>query len=307
MSDHEKILVSVGIPAYNRPDKLERTLKTIIHQTYTDLEIIISVDYSEKSDVIEKIVQSYMKDDPRIHFYRHSNRIGMIENFGFVLKTATGKYFMWSSDDDEWSPKFIESTLACLENDSNSKMAFSNMVSIDAFGNVIRYYLDYARFTEKNKLKNLMRFVFEPEVLGKANLMYSLFERKFCTNIWTKIYGDRNFSWGADNGLALCALLQTNVLIVDDVLFFKRLSRPEDSVDDVRPIKIVPFFGVFPFAESLSYTCNIIRACKGTCYWPLVFCCMLVRMPHSLLISMMKTLLLALKIYVPIEADNAGI
>ena len=51
-------LVSVGIPTFNRPMTLYRTLECIICQTYKNLEIIISDNYSpgdETDNVVKKI------------------------------------------------------------------------------------------------------------------------------------------------------------------------------------------------------------------------------------------------------------
>jgi len=298
-------LVSVGIPCYNRPEGLRRTLECITGQTYTNLEIIVSDNCSPNPEV-ERVGREFAEKDPRVKYVRQSDNLGALPNFHYVLRTANGKYFMWGSDDDEWSPNFIEATYSCLEKNPDSNMAFTNIVSVDTFGNTIRNYPGWLRFTKEKKFKLLIRFVFEPEILGKANLMYSLFERNFCINVWNCFFDDRDFTWGADNGFVLCALMQTHFSSVEDILLLKRLLRSDDSVDIVRPLKIIPFFGVFPFLESLDYTCTIVRACKQTPYWPLVFICMIFRIPHSLMVSMAKTILCTLKIYNPIEADNAG-
>ena len=48
-------LVTVGIPTYNRPEGLERTLACITQQTYPNLEIIISDNCSPGPEVGEVI------------------------------------------------------------------------------------------------------------------------------------------------------------------------------------------------------------------------------------------------------------
>jgi glycosyltransferase involved in cell wall biosynthesis len=70
-------LVSVGIPTYNRPEGLRRTIEGIRHQTHTNLEIIVS-DNCTPGDEIQKIMTEYLKKDSRIQFYRQ------VENRGFV-------------------------------------------------------------------------------------------------------------------------------------------------------------------------------------------------------------------------------
>ena len=107
---NEQPLVSVGIPAYNRPDGLGRTLECITHQIYTNLEIIVS-DNCSPNPKVEQVVKSFMADDPRIQYFRQPENKGAFFNFYFVLEQASGEFFMWAADDDQWQPDFIEKLL----------------------------------------------------------------------------------------------------------------------------------------------------------------------------------------------------
>lgn len=94
-------LVSVGIPTYNRPDGLRRTLECVTSQTYTNLEIIVSDNCSTIPEV-QTIVESFAKNDSRIVYIRQDVNIGAGKNFTFVLNRASAGYFIWAADDDEW-------------------------------------------------------------------------------------------------------------------------------------------------------------------------------------------------------------
>ncbi|MBU4370171.1 glycosyltransferase [Patescibacteria group bacterium] len=50
MNNNNQQLVSVGIPTYNRPESLRRTLECITSQTYKNLEIIISDNCSPNQE-----------------------------------------------------------------------------------------------------------------------------------------------------------------------------------------------------------------------------------------------------------------
>ena len=54
-------LVSVGIPTFNRPEGLRRTLRLICNQTYRNLEILVSDNASPRSET-QKIVQGFAAD-----------------------------------------------------------------------------------------------------------------------------------------------------------------------------------------------------------------------------------------------------
>ncbi len=105
-------LVSVGIPTYNRPEGLERTLRCITSQTHINLEIIVS-DNGSPGNSTDRIVRRLMAGDDRIVYFKQDRNQGAWFNFRFVLQQATGVYFMWAADDDEWDPRFVET---CLKN-----------------------------------------------------------------------------------------------------------------------------------------------------------------------------------------------
>ena len=104
---NETPLISVGIPTYNRPEGLERTLQQITNQTYKNLEIIVSNNASEDHRV-QEVINRYQSVDSRIISFLQKKNIGIGKNFKFVLKNASGEFFMWAADDDEWHPFFIE-------------------------------------------------------------------------------------------------------------------------------------------------------------------------------------------------------
>ena len=52
------------------------------------------------------------KRDQRVRYFRQPKNIGWHNNFKFVLGQATGEFFMWAADDDEWNRQFIERCLA---------------------------------------------------------------------------------------------------------------------------------------------------------------------------------------------------
>lgn len=100
-------LVSVGIPTYNRPDGLKRTLECITGQTYKNLEIIVSDNCSPGRET-DEVVREFMARDDRILYFRQDTNMGPSFNFQFVLEKARGEYFMWAADDDDRTIEHIE-------------------------------------------------------------------------------------------------------------------------------------------------------------------------------------------------------
>src|SRR6185437_16169208 len=77
-------LVSVGIPTFNRPTGLNRTLQLICGQTYPNLEILVSDNASPGSET-ERVVREFSEIDARVKYFRQPSNVGPTENFRFVL------------------------------------------------------------------------------------------------------------------------------------------------------------------------------------------------------------------------------
>jgi glycosyltransferase involved in cell wall biosynthesis len=117
-NDQRQPLVSVGIPTFNRPEGLRHTLCQILAQTHRNLEVIVS-DNASPDPQVEQVVREIAERDERVRYVRQPHNIGPMANFQFVLRHATGDYFMWAADDDEWSTFFVEKCLqACVNEES---------------------------------------------------------------------------------------------------------------------------------------------------------------------------------------------
>src|ERR1017187_2035195 len=90
--------VSIGMPVYNGEEYIRRALDSLLAQTFTDFELIISDNAS--SDATPEICTAYAKADLRIRHVRQQTNMGPSRNFSFLAKEARGKYFMWAAHDD---------------------------------------------------------------------------------------------------------------------------------------------------------------------------------------------------------------
>lgn len=108
---YEKDKITVIIPVYNVENYLERCLKSILYNTYTNLEIICVNDGS--TDNSKKILESYSKRDKRVVVINKKNAgVSSARNAG--IKIATGEYIAFVDSDDwihekyfEWFPPYV--------------------------------------------------------------------------------------------------------------------------------------------------------------------------------------------------------
>ncbi len=119
-------LVSIGMPVYNGALYIRDALDSLVNQTFKNFELLISDNAS--TDETRVICQEYAARDDRIHYVSQPNNLGPSANFQYVLTEARGKYFMWAAHDDRWAFRFLEQTVAILEEDGGCGLAFSHYI-----------------------------------------------------------------------------------------------------------------------------------------------------------------------------------
>ena len=105
------------MPVYNGEKFLRNRLNSILNQSFSDFELIISDNAS--TDDTPKICEEYAKTDKRIRYIRQQKNMGVIWNFNFVLQQAKNDYFVWVAVDDIWNEEFLENLVPILQNFSN--------------------------------------------------------------------------------------------------------------------------------------------------------------------------------------------
>lgn len=120
-------LVSIALCTYNGSVFLREQLDSILNQTYTNLEIIISDDAS-KDDTLS-LLGSYA--DSRIKILDNKTNIGLELNFFRAIEACTGAYISVADQDDIWLPEKIEELLALMPGHT---LVYADSAFVDAAG-----------------------------------------------------------------------------------------------------------------------------------------------------------------------------
>jgi len=286
--------VSIGMPVYNGEKYIRKALDSLIAQTFTDFELIISDNAS--IDNTENICRTYAERDSRIRYIRQRKNIGMTANFQFVLDDAVGEYFMWASHDDEWCIFFVLKCVEMLLDNPKIGMAFTNIEGIDTYSRKYREMPSFAHFSGEDSFKTIFRFLIQPEYFGKANLFHSLFKRQLLQEVnnldFQIIHSDR-IAWGVDMCFNLGVLARGGMLVNDKVCFKKRYERTMDNPNEVNYVKIdfskrtANIHSCLP----IDYIKNSLIAVKGTKYYWFTFLVMMFRLIESLMVGTIPNLL----------------
>jgi len=129
-------LVSIGLPVYNGVDYLREAIESLLAQSFSDFELVISDNAS--SDGTEALCREFAARDPRIRYERLPENIGGVANHNRVAARATGRYFMWAASDDVWRPGYVQRCVELLERDPGVVVAFAVNTLIDETGHPVR-------------------------------------------------------------------------------------------------------------------------------------------------------------------------
>jgi glycosyltransferase involved in cell wall biosynthesis len=128
--------VSIGFPVYNGEDYVSEALDSLLTQTFTDFELIISDNAS--TDRTGEICRSYAAVDPRIRYYRNAANVGPVKNFHRVFELARGEYFKWAHHDDRIAPDFLLKCVAVMETDPSVVVCYPRALMIDEKGVAVK-------------------------------------------------------------------------------------------------------------------------------------------------------------------------
>jgi len=121
--------VSIVIPVYNGADYLDAAIRSVLAQTYKDIEIIVVNDGSNDNGETERVARSF---GTAIRYFAKPNG-GVASALNLAIKEMSGDYFSWLSHDD----------LYCKE-----KIAVQVDAMVKAGLGEVILYSDYSIFTD---------------------------------------------------------------------------------------------------------------------------------------------------------------
>lgn len=193
MTEPKKPKLSIGMPIYNAEKFLRNRLDSLLSQTFTDFDLIISDD--ESIDSTSEICKEYISKDKRVQYIRQEKNIGMSANFHFVLHKANSEYFFWAAQDDITLSGFIEKNIDALDNNNNLICSVSKIKFV---GKVI----DDLTITKKDsKFKKIEKKI-------RKNLI-NVNTQSISGNYENKV---RNFLSNGGSSLALYGIFRTEIL-----------------------------------------------------------------------------------------------
>jgi glycosyltransferase involved in cell wall biosynthesis len=121
--------VSIALATFNGAQFLEEQLDSLLGQTFTDLEIVISDDRSD--DRTPEILQSYASRYPdTIRLHLHDTNVGYVRNFERCLQACNGDAILLCDQDDVWEPDKVAVLLDTLRT-RGDLLVYSDAILVD--------------------------------------------------------------------------------------------------------------------------------------------------------------------------------
>ena len=146
--------ISIIIPTYNSEHFIDRTIQSVINQTYKDWELIIVDDLSKDNTRVK--LEEWKKSDNRIHLIfleKNSGSPALPKNMG--IENAKGKYVAFLDHDDEWLQEKLEKQYKLFEQSKNEKLGL-----VYCFINIInknkKTILKYKKNYRENVIKEIV-------------------------------------------------------------------------------------------------------------------------------------------------------
>ena len=138
----EKPLVSIICHCYNHSKFVLETLKSVLNQTYDNIEVIVVDDFS--TDNSADVISSFMVKHPEIKFIQNHRNLGITKSFNRILKKTKGKYIIDLAADDLLLPNCVMQQVHCFQNSNyqNLGIVYGNAELISENGNFEDYFFE---------------------------------------------------------------------------------------------------------------------------------------------------------------------
>lgn len=178
----KNIDIFIGIPTKNSEMTIQKTIDSLLNQTYQNYYVLISDNCSSDNtvDIVKKIIKKFSN----FKIVQQKKDIGAINNFDYLLKKANKKYFMWLASDDFLSPDFLYRTRMQLEKEQDTDLVFTKYQIHDSTGKKYEKILKKPNlFNNKHQIIKGYYSVINYNKFKLNYALYGLFKKESLTKV----------------------------------------------------------------------------------------------------------------------------
>lgn len=163
---------SIIMPCYNSSKWIEKSISSVLNQSFNDWELIIVDDCSSDNSV--NIIEDYIFLDKRIKLIKSKKNNGAAQSRNIGISISHGRYIAFLDSDDLWHPKKLETQISFMQ---KSSLPFS-----------------FTYYEQINSKDEHIKYVFSPKILRYNDLLKTCYIGCLTVMFDTEYFGKREMS-----------------------------------------------------------------------------------------------------------------
>lgn len=168
MFDHNSKLVSIIMPTFNSEKTVADSLKSILSQSYSNWELLITDDCS--TDNTFSIISSFAASDKRIKVFLNETNLGAGVSRNNGINKATGRFIAFLDSDDIWHKDKLEKQISFMLS-HNYVFTYTGYQKISSSGDLLSeiHPINKVNYSEllKSNVIGCLTAIYDVSVLGK--------------------------------------------------------------------------------------------------------------------------------------------
>jgi glycosyltransferase involved in cell wall biosynthesis len=203
-------LVSIITPTYNSEKFITETIESVINQSYTNWEMLITDDCSNDNTI--DIVKFYQSKDSRIKIFQLKNNSGAAIARNNSINNSKGRYVAFLDSDDLWFKNKLELQIEFMRKGGYvlTYTSYEKFKNRDTFISNI-YCLKKLSYNDmlKNNYIGCLTAIYDSKILGK--IMMPNIRRRQDYALWLNILKQMDYAYGLDIVLSKYRVLETSL------------------------------------------------------------------------------------------------
>jgi glycosyltransferase involved in cell wall biosynthesis len=129
-------LVTIGVPVYQGQDDLPTTLECLRTQSYSNLDVLISVDAADQNSA--KACEPFLRHDSRFRMQIQSSRLGWAGNTDWTMRERRGAFYIFQQHDDQVSPTYVADLVKAASRYPDAAICYAEVRSTGLTNQIMR-------------------------------------------------------------------------------------------------------------------------------------------------------------------------
>ena len=248
---YQQGLVSIITPVYQSERFIERTILSVLAQSYQNWEMILIDDCSH--DKSAEIIQKFVEKDKRIKYLRLETNSGAAVARNKAIEIAQGEYLAFLDSDDLWEPLKLEKQLEFMK-EKNSNFSFTRIKIIDSNNNTIKETIPIPLKVDYNYLLKRTVIATSTVIINRHNITnFSMPLRRggqdYAT--WLQLLRNIDYAYGLNECLTLYRVsshsLSSNKF--SSIRQVYEIQTEDEHISRIKAIYNTFFFCVYAFKK----------------------------------------------------------